>query len=1588
MNPLEQFLPAVRHWFEWHYSRPTPPQALGWPAIQRGEHTLILSPTGSGKTLAAFLWGIDSICRELIANPGMQGVQLLYISPLKALNNDVERNLRAPLAGILKAAHEMGHDLPPVRAMVRTGDTPQSTRRRMVTQPPHILITTPESLYLLLISPRASEMLRSVRTVIVDEIHTLCGNKRGVHLGLSLERLSAVVQAPFQRIGLSATQRPLDEVARYLGGLEWQTGDDGEDRLVERPVTIVDAGAAKELDLRVVTTVPDLRRMPGGSIWPSLIPQLLEEVRRHRTTLIFTNSRRAAERAADRLNEQYAQEEDEEIPPGSPEGLLVDGVPKGQGMFGTGRIGGPFRAHHGSVSKEVRLELEHRLKAGELPALIGTSSLELGIDIGSIDLVAQIQSPRSVSRGLQRVGRSGHLVGETSVGIIYASHREDLLDCAAVAHGMLQADIEPVSTPQNCLDVLAQQIVAMTAMQDWDTEAAYRLVKQAYGYQKLTHEAFEAVLAMLSGKYPSEVFRELRARIQWDRVRGRLSALPGSRLLATYNGGTISDRGELRVYMADGKTVLGTLDEEFAFETRPGDVFTLGSSTWRALSIKEDRVVVAEASGGMPRMPFWRGDAPRRDYYSGVRLGAFRRELAEWVRGLPHLPDHPIGQWPTETQPLVCWLQDEYRLDEASARNAILYARNQLAAVGAMSSDRTVLVETFSDPLGDRRMVIHSCFGGMVNSAWALALAHALRERLGVPLEVQANDDGILFRLVDAERELPTDILAAMGPDEARDRLLQELPESAVFGAHFRMNAARALLLPGVRGAGRRTPFWLQRLRAKDLLAVAKHYPDFPLLAETFRDCLRDVLDMEHLVEVLRGIEDGRIRLVEAVSLVPSPVAASLLSDMMAVQIYEGDLPKAERQAHALAVNRELLEQLLDEGALPDLLRPEAIRAVEWELQHLELGYKARTREELALIVHELGDLTHVEAMARAAGDGEQWLLQLAAEGRLIRVPFACADGEELRWIFAEDYGRYRDALSLPDQPPVSVPDELLACREDPEQAWERLLHVYAAGRGPFSRQQVLTRYASLAPWLDALLDSLTARGRLVKGRLSPGAQEIEWCDRRVLERIHRRTLSLLRKEIRPAEPPAYVDFLARWQGLHPRHQRKGVEGLTVALQQLRGLWAPAAVWERDLLRTRVADYVAGERHRGGSLDALCADGDLVWAMRGADDPRRAQLSFVFRGEGALFWGGEPAQEALSALSERAAEVYEILLQEGALHTQDIGQQLGLRGRELDAALVELLMSSLITNDHLNAVRSLYEGAVDLPKPGGGVRSALEQDLRDRRTARSAPSTIRRPRPSELRRAREVALQRTGPFTHWTGRWSLVHRAGGLGRDLGDSERVQARARLLLQRYGIVTREVVDREQGGTDWARLYDQFESMEIRGEVRRGYFVRGFSGAQFALPEAVERLREWSRPESQGADELVLMSASDPANLYGSANSPVANVNSEATEEGNDLTQFARLPGNYLVLQRGMPVLLYEHGSEHWKTAPYAAEGVVRRAVQRLLGHLTQDGGLCSRPRRVRVLCWNGECPLGSSAQWLLEGLEFRRDPPAMVWDGLGR
>ena len=1642
-DALDQFLPATRDWFATALGTPTPSQAQGWPAIQRGENTLILAPTGSGKTLAAFLWGIDQLLREitsklqdtngerLVAQPRSSRrkksipteTHLLYISPLKALNNDIERNLRVPLVGIRKAAIDMGEELPELSVAVRSGDTPSRERQAIVRKPPNILITTPESLYIMLTSPKARALFRTVRTVILDEIHTLAGSKRGVHLALTLERLQQLSEQPIQRIGLSATIQPLDEVARYLGGAEWH-GEAETAHLVPRPVAIVDGGYQKELDLRVETVVEDFRNLPGDSIWPSLIPQVTKLMASHQTTLIFTNNRRQAERTADRINEQLAAEER-----GEPAGLLADNTTKGVGMFGasTGTIEKPIRAHHGSMAKETRLALERDLKAGKLPALVGTSSLELGIDIGAVDLVIQIESPKAVAQGLQRVGRAGHLVGQTSKGRIFPTHRENVMEAAAVAGGMLRGDVEPIHTPRNALDVLAQQIVAMVSVEDWAVDKLYDLVRQSYPYADLTRRVFEATLEMLAGRYPTVSHRQLRARLVWDRINNQLAALPGSRLLALTSGGTITDRGAFGAYLSDGKTKLGELDEEFVYETRVGDTLILGSQVWRVSDLTDDKVKVIPAPGATPRMPFWRGDFPWRPYELGVRVGAFRRAVAERLTALKddlrlsnyrdilaylEVIDHatltsPVngeenkdalsihGGGSAKVENLFKWLATDYALDTNSAWSVVDYVAGQLDHTGVISSDRVILIEIFEDSLGDPRMVIQSPFGGKVNGLWGLAIAGALRERTGVDVEVQSNDDGILFRFPDADSDFPLDLVTDLTPDEARERILQELPNSAVFGAQFRQNAARALLLPGV-GKGKRTPFWLQRLRAKDLLQVVRNLQDFPIVAETYRDCLEEVMDLPHLLQLLTAMQQGRIHVEVIESFQPSPVAQSLMWDFVEFYMYEWDAPKAERQLQTLAVNRDLLQDLLQDIDLADLLRSEAITTIRERLQHTTPIFQARTAEELAAFLQELGDLSSSEIAARTTADPAGWIGQLAGAQRIVQLPIPTSNGLEERWVATEFLAQYGAAFDLDKDlrratPKVEAINKLVPSAASPraEEARSAILHRYLQQTGPVTEEAILARYAFPIDWLRDEMARLVAARQLAHGRFTPESNTAnEYIDRQTLEKMHRRTLAILRKEVQPVSYTAYADFLTHWQHLDPASRLEGEGALRQVLQQMRAMPVVGRIWERDLLPLRITNYHPTE------LSELCQSGDLVWIGSGGVDPRRGRIRFLFRGEGSVYLEAAPVDLGGEELefTDDAQQLYAFLKEEGALFSKDIHVALGLSNTATIQALHELAMAGLVTNDSLSALRRMIHG--DIPRSTAThpkTQSSLEVQLAERLNSRSgrtqggghrgrSGSAIgQRPSRSEMQAARRRVRRRleqtteTPVVTPQEGRWTLVHRVSVMGKAPTPTEQIAQQARQLLARWGVVTYETLANEQGSWAWGLLYPEFQRLELRGEVRRGYFVEGLPGIQFALPEVVEQLRaHGNTDDTLSLDEtLVLLNASDPANLYG----PTL-PHGPLRFDGTPLT-FTRIPSTWLVQLRGYPILVIEGNGTEISTSQGCDDRLAHIALQQWLDHVR------GFERRIVVERWNGKPILDSNGRHLLEQAGFYREYPKMIW-----
>jgi ATP-dependent helicase Lhr and Lhr-like helicase len=1459
--PPPAFTPAVRDWFERAFEAPTAAQEQAWPAIAGGEHVLLSAPTGSGKTLAAFLWGLD----RLAADPTPESdphTRVLYVSPLKALSYDIERNLRAPLRGIDPDGR--------ITVAIRTGDTPQADRARMRRRPPDILITTPESLYLILTS-QAREMLTRVEAVIVDEIHAVAATKRGAHLALSLERLAAGIEdgRDPQRIGLSATQNPLEEVGRFMVG-------------PQRTVTIVDTGVRKPLDLKIHVPVesmvePDqstahldpLDPLAGGestrrSIWPAIYPELLALIKDHRSTIVFVNARRGAERLALRLNELAGEE--------------------------------IARAHHGSLAREERLVVEEMLKAGELPCLVATSSLELGIDMGAVDLVLQVESPKSVASGLQRIGRSGHGVDEIAKGRIFPKFRADLVECAVVARMMRNGEIEPTVVPKNPLDVLAQQIVAMAAAIDPEpigVDELFTLVTNTHTFAELGRPLLENVLDMLDGRYPSAEFAELRPRIVWDRVAGTIRARKGARQLAIANAGTIPDRGLFMVTLPDGRRV-GELDEEMVYEARPGQTFLLGASTWRIEEIGRDRVIVTPAPGVPGAVPFWKGDGVGRAKELGRAIGAFSATAVD-------------------ADPKV--LERDYDLDERAARNLIDFLAEQQAATRVVPSDRTIVIERFRDEIGDWRLCVLSPYGARVHAAWGLAIGRRIREQFDLESDAIWSDDGIIVHLPDAD-EPPGAELVLVEPDEVEEMVVAELGSSALFGARFRENAARALLLPRAR-PGKRTPLWQQRLKAQSLLEVAKRYSDFPIVLETYRECLRDVLDLPGLQELLRGLHSRELSLVEVETQTASPFASSLLFDYVATYMYEGDAPNAERRAAALSLDRDLLRELLGQEELRDLIDPGALEMVEQDLQHLSERTQADSRDGLAEALRRLGDLRVDEVRRRvlAALDADAMLEQLEGERRAIRLRV----GREERWVAADDAGLYRDALGA--IPPDGLPAAFVA---DVPDALSKLVARYARTHGPFTTADVQERYG-VDP--SAVLAQLERGGEIVRGELRPGGSEREWCDPEVLRRLRRASLAVLRHEIEASDPRALAAFAPSWHGIG-RHSAAGagVDRLREVLVPLQGLALPADVWERDVLPRRVGAYSPTW------IDELCSSGEVVWVGAGALGRGSGRVAVYFRADAAVI--GPPPSKVAPPDEPVHVAVRERLAAAPCFFT-DLLAELPQSPEELSVALWDLVWAGETTNDAWAPLR-----APRLTVARAARQSNARPGRRFGGSRRSAASGL----------------------AHPPGRWSLTE---SLFRAAPADPSVRRRtvAELLLERHGIVTREHVLAEGVPGGFSALYDAFAALETLGVCRRGYFIEGLGGAQFALPGAVERLR--AQGDGERAPAIVL-AATDPAQPYGAA-LPWPKRNEEETRRPQ------RVAGAQVVVAGGEPVLYVERGGRGIAVLVDDADPRVTPALQELAAFVTAD-----RTRRISLERVNGEPVVGSPWEDRLIDLGFRAGP----------
>ncbi len=1448
---LSLFHPVTAQWFREVFDGPTAPQIEGWPAIARGESTLILAPTGTGKTLTAFLWCLDRLMLRTPAEEEKRGCRVLYLSPLKALAADVERNLRSPLAGIANLAKREGVAVHLPEISVRTGDTSAKDRTRFNRHPGDILITTPESLYLMLTSA-AGEQLRTVETVIVDEIHALVPSKRGAHMALSLERLETLVAASrpgarLQRIGLSATQRPLEEVARFLGGAEQGSGSlpvlavEGEALLqanVEgevpaalmevardeaeptaggprfRPVTIVNAGARKVLDLRVEVPVEDMAKLgeiqdiPSGpasqspkrtSIWQSIHPRLLEIIRERTSTLIFVNARRVAERLAGALND-------------------LAGEPIA-------------RAHHGSLAAAQRSEIEELLKAGRIKALVCTSSLELGIDMGAIDLVIQIEAPPSVASGMQRIGRAGHQVGMPSNGIIFPKYRADLVACAAVTRAMHEGHVESTRFMRNPLDVLAQQMVAVVAHPPLELEAAQRrtkgetdedespgisyanllgLVRGAANYAALSQAVFDGVLDMLAGRYPSDEFAELRPRVTWDRQRNWLTPRQGVKKIAILNGGTIPDRGLYGVFLAgtaQGKPVrVGELDEEMVFEQRTGDTFILGASTWRVEEITHDRVLVSPAPGDPGKMPFWHGDQAGRPMEFGRRIGGLVRTLREMPRSVA-----------------VSTLTSEHDLDPQAAENVMRYLADQELASGQVPDDRNIVIERVRDELGDWRMCCLTPFGSKIHAPWAMAATARIRANGGPEVETMWSEDGFVLRFPETDEPPSVDHLL-LEPDEAAELVLRQLGSTAVFAAKFRESASRALLLPRRRADGR-TPLWQQRKRAYDLLSVASRYASFPILLEAYRECLRDVFDMPALMEILRGVGNRSLRVHTVDSRTPSPFAAALLFSYVANYIYDGDAPLAERRAQALSIDQDQLRELMGDADLRELLDLAAIEETEEQLQCLAETYKARSMDGVHDLLLKIGDLRRDELLARCVSP--EIALTVERLRKSLRVLEVSVAGEK-RLIAVEDAGRYRDALGVPLPPGLPTAFQVAV----PEAALD-LLRRFGRTHGPFTTAEVAKRFGLALETAEAVLNRLVQTGRIVEGGFRPGGVHREWCDHEVLRTIRRRSLARLRKEVEPVEQATLARLFARWQGVV--QPRRGLDALLDVIENLQGAPVPASVLESEVLPARLFGY------KSADLDTLIAAGEVVWCGVEAIGEKDGRVALYLSEKLPVLWPVTPRSQdsAQGPTAEREGKIVDYLRSKGASFFQELhdGTGGGYPGETLEAVW-NLVWRGLLNNDALHALRAYCDRTASNTRNAKPARKVHQQTgFRSRRTT---PPTAQ-------------------------GRWSL--NAVAFDESRSATEWSHAIAQQLLARYGVIFRETAHAEGLVGGFSAVYDVLKALEESGRVRRGYFAADLGATQFAMPAAVDLLRSLRVKRDGDKSEMLMLAATDPANPYGS-------------------------------------------------------------------------------------------------------------------------
>ena len=1452
MDIFQNFHPVIATWFKNSYEKPSPPQTIGWPAISADKNVLILAPTGSGKTLAAFLWSINVLFKRSLTEDHEQftrnisGVHTLYISPLKALNNDIERNLNQPLTGITHLAREKGIHVPHIRVLVRTGDTSQSVRNVIVKNPPHILITTPESLYLLLTSTRGRLIFSNLKYVIIDEIHALCAVKRGVHLNLSLERLTTITRQAPVRIGLSATQRPLNRIARFLGG--WQF-DPGNMKYKERPVEILDCGSKKELDLKVICPVPRFNDMGEASVWPAVLALLYELITTHRTTLIFANMRAQTERLARKLNDLH------HVRTGNEDATLI--LP-----------------HHGSMSREKRFDVEERLKRGEIPAVIATASLELGIDIGSIDLVVQLEAPKTIANGIQRIGRSGHLVSLKSKGRVIPLYPADLDDAAATVKGMLEGEIEETVIPENCLDVLAQQIVAEVAMQKWPAEKLYQIYTQSYCYHNLPRQVFDQVLEMLTGRYADTRLPALQPVISWDRINDSLVARRSARLQAVMNGGTIPDRGYYSVVLADEHTRLGEMEEEFVFESRIGDIFYLGNNEWRIDDIRQDRIIVSANQSVQPREPFWKGEIPYRDYQTSLKIGRFRTWLLE------NIDRSDVNEI----------LMSDYALDLESAENLVIYWKHQQQLTGKIPTHRLIVAEWFYDSANEINFILHAPFGGRVLGLWAMAMAAHLESEFGTQTQYTNNDDALLIRIRETVGEPPIGDLLKLPVDKVESLIHEKISSAPVFSVIFRHNAGRALLLTRSR-PGQRIPLWVQRLRSADLLQAVRHYPDFPVLLETYRSCLQDVFDLNSLRTVLTDLQTGKIgaHIIKTPS--PSPMASGLLFNFVTNQMYEQD--RSREPARVAAVSSDLLAQIMDRKTIPAIITRGLIQKNMQKWQYLSPLYRPRDGEELFNMIEDLGPISRGQILDRVGSAMKSALEKLIAAGRVIEIPQG--------WVTDSRIHLYREPLD--------------------KNKYLKRLQYYLENRGPEKISEIIEATQIKMPEIMNLLQHLVAERRIIHGLLVEGSDDEYYCDRENFALLYRSAVAFRRQKTTAVTQQDYLKFLLSW------HRAENIQDI---LQKYRDFRLPFLHFEREILTTRLAKKGLNDYSRILSdLRQLISEGKVVYFFDPDTVSGEQYIKFINRGEG---WFSN--YQGFTINNERLSAVLNFLKENGASFLDDLEEGLQQPRNSLVRDLKDLTRAGMISCENYDTLLLFGKSDTSL-KIRAGARQRASESVR-----------------------------------MGTGRWFRMDTFGILGRRSTRSDAAAWQARLLLYRYGILVKELYRFEHGMLPWYEIFQALKILEWQGEIRRGYFIKGLSGVQFALPEAVAMLENHGIHRAE-IPSHQLINVLDPALPFGgSLPWPV-----EFPQK------ILRLPGNHLGFVYGKPAVYCERYFSRWFTTDDLEEEDLAELIM-----LTRNWLMLPEPyrpkKKIRVEMVNGIAAADSHSAGRFMQAGFEKDGTNLV------